>query len=118
MDDVGVVEHAELDCVRPDILKHAVDLFGYQFGRDCLHGKHARRILGDHDGDRRHAVQPVCFNGFQIRLDACTPGGVGAGNTENGFHICVSSNPVPSNAGIKLSLMDSSCWKKPQSPRS
>ena len=108
-DNVGIIQHAELDRVRPNIVKHAVDLFGDKLWRNGLHRINPGCILRNDNCDSRHAVQPMRLDRFQIRLNARAARRIGAGDAENGFHIDYSSNPVPSNAGIKLSLMDSSC---------
>ena len=109
MNDFGVIEHADFDRVRTDVLKDAFDLLADQLRRHGLHSGHVKGVLRHDSGNDRHAVFAVRLKGLEVGLNACTAGRVGACNAEQVFHFSVSSSPLPSKAGIKLSPMDSSC---------
>ena len=109
MYDLLTVQHADLDSIRADVLKNAVDLPADEIGRHSLHAGHMKGVLRDDSRDDRHAVYPVRLEGLEVGLNARTARRVGTCNAEYIFHCSVSSSPLPSKAGIKLSLIDSSC---------
>ena len=64
MYDLLIVQHADLDSIRADVLKNAVDLPADEIGRHSLHAGHMKGVLRDDSRNNRHAVYPVCLEGL------------------------------------------------------
>ena len=87
VNNLCVIQHADLDGIRENIVKHTVNLFANQFSGNRLHTEYTSGILCTHDSDNGHAIHAEGFKGFQVGLNTCAACRVGACNAENGFHV-------------------------------
>ena len=76
----GRGQHADLDCIRHDILKHRVDLLLDHLRADVLDVDHARGILRYDRHDHAHAEHAQGGHRLQIRLDARAAAAIRTGN--------------------------------------
>ena len=85
-DNLHVRQHADFDGVRPDVRKHAVQLFCDKFARNGQDPLHARRVLRRQRRDDGHAVNAMRRHGLQIRLDSRAAAAIRTRNRQNCFH--------------------------------
>jgi len=86
-DDLGRMQHPQLDCVDADVLDHRLDLRLQEDRRHAVDAGHTERVLRRQCGDRGHPVAAERREGLEVGLDAGAPAAVGAGDRK---HACVA----------------------------
>lgn len=73
------MEHADLDCVQPEIIQYRSKLGFEKRHRHRLDGRYAEGVLGGQGSDGIHAVAAAGRKGLEVGLDAGAASAVGAG---------------------------------------
>ena len=80
---LGGMQHANLDCIHPNVFQHRLYLCGQHIGGQGVYGAHTQGVLGGDSGDGGHAITAQRTKGFQVGLNACAPATVRTRNTQN-----------------------------------
>ena len=76
LDQSGGRDHADLDRVRADVGKNAVELLGEEIRRYLKDSLDAGGILGGQGGDGAHGVNAVCGHGLDVGLNSGASAGI------------------------------------------
>ncbi len=85
LDDLGRMQHADLDRVDADVLDNGGDLRLQEVRRHAVDRAHADRVLRRQRGDRAHAVAAQRGKGLEVGLDARAAAGIAAGNGQDAW---------------------------------
>ena len=83
LDHRGIVQHAGLDRVGPDIVEHDLDLLPDEFGRDRQYPENAERVLRRQRRDRRGGETVEHRHGLDVGLNAGAAARIGAGDDQH-----------------------------------
>ena len=85
-------QHANLDRIRDNILKHCVNLLFNHFRRNILNVDDARGVFRHNRNDDAHTEHAVRRHGFQIRLYTSAARTIRTGNGQYLFDHMISSS--------------------------
>ena len=96
--NLGPMQHADLDAVGAQVFHHRADLLGDEIGGDALNARDAQGILRRQRGDRGHGVAAQRRHRLDVGLNARTTAGIRTGNNQDtalGMHGIRSELPFP-----------------------
>ena len=96
--NLGPMQHADLDTVGAQVFHHRADLLGDEISRHGLDPRDAQGVLGGQRGDRGHGVAAQRRHGLDVGLNARAAAGIRTGNNQDtalGLHGIRSELPFP-----------------------